>query len=277
MSLRIVLLGVILMTAIGLGLIGLQMSHPAASPVAVAAPVKVHVLTAARVVAGGTLLKDEDIASSEILESQTPADALRDTPETRSNLHGALVLHYLDKGARLTAADILRPRDRGFLAAVLAAGTRAISVGVDSVTGTAGLIWPGDRVDLILTQQLDASQAAANHRVVGETILSDVRVIAVDQKMVQGADEAGSTIGNVARTVTLEVTPEQAERVAVAERLGQLSVTVRSMADAGNGHKPKSGAVYASDVSTAVQAAPATTDFKMLVIQGTEHQEMKFQ
>ena len=55
-------------------------------------------------------------------------------------------------------ADVLRPRDRGFLAAVLAPGTRAVSIAVDPVSGVGGLIWPGDRVDVILTQEIPASR-----------------------------------------------------------------------------------------------------------------------
>ena len=86
-------------------------------------------------------------------------------------MRGALLRHYLNSGAILTAGDVLHPRERGFLAAVLAPGARAISVGVDAVTGNGGLIWPGDRVDMILTQQLDEKDAPIAKRFVGETEL----------------------------------------------------------------------------------------------------------
>jgi pilus assembly protein CpaB len=107
-----------------------------------------------------------------------------------------------------------------------------VAVGVDAVAGTAGLIWPGDRVDVILTQSLDDKDASPGHRISGETVLHDVRVIAVDQDLTQGATP-GSVPGGGApnqratsRTVTLEVSPSGAERVAVATRLGKLSLSV---------------------------------------------------
>jgi pilus assembly protein CpaB len=109
----------------------------------------------------------------------------------------------------------MRPGDHGFLAAVLTPGWRATAVAVDAVSGTAGLIWPGDHVDLILTQEISqqagAPQASGN-RIAAETVLKDVRVIAVDQQLVQGAAGANGEGGS--KTVTLEVTPEDVERVA---------------------------------------------------------------
>ena len=125
----------------------------------------------------------------------------------------------------------MRAGERGFLAAVLGPGLRATTVGVDSITGTAGLIWPGDHVDLILTETLDDPAAPLGRRIAGETVLHNVRVIAIDQELMQGATAtAVNTNGGGAqsRTVTLEVTPENAERVAVATRLGHLSLSVIS-------------------------------------------------
>jgi pilus assembly protein CpaB len=104
---------------------------------------------------------------------------------------------------------------------------RAVSVAVDAVSGSAGLIWPGDRVDLILTQALDDPTLTAGRRVAAETVLSDARVIAVDQQLVQGQAPDGA-VAPANRTATLEVTPAQAERVLVAGRLGKLSLSVLS-------------------------------------------------
>ena len=73
----------------------------------------------------------------------------------RTGLTGAMVRRSLGAGEFLLATDVMRPGDHGFLAAVLGPDMRAASVGVDNVSGSAGLIWPGDRVDLILTQSLD--------------------------------------------------------------------------------------------------------------------------
>jgi pilus assembly protein CpaB len=119
---------------------------------------------------------------------------------------------------------------------------------VDAVTGTAGLIWPGDHVDLILTETLDDPSMPQGRRVAGETVLHNVRVIAIDQELMQGATAPSSAMNfNAAqsRTVTLEVTPENAERVAVATRLGHLSLSVISAEAPG----------VAADTVTAIPAA----------------------
>jgi pilus assembly protein CpaB len=162
----------------------------------------------------------------------------------------------------------MRPGDHGFLAAVLGPDTRAVTVGVDMVSGTAGLIWPGDRVDLILTQTIDRPTVSSGHRFAAETVLSNVRVIAIDQQLVQGASP-DTAEAKPARTVTLEVAATEAERVAVAERLGRLSLVVRS-ADQTAAPRPglpgEAAAVpnttWAGDVSPALnhtdQGAPNT-------------------
>ena len=124
----------------------------------------------------------------------------------------------------------MRPGDHGFLAAVLAPGMRAVTIAVDNTTGSAGLIWPGDQVDLILTADRSTKpNLPIGHRVAAETVLSNARVIAIDQQIMQGAVAAPDS---QAKTVTLEVTEEQAERVSVATRLGRLSLSVRSAEDA---------------------------------------------
>src|SRR5262249_14436155 len=153
--------------------------------------------------------------------------------------------------------EVMRPGDHGFLAAVLGAGMRAVTVGVDAITGSAGLIWPGDRVDLILTQNIQDTTLPVGRRVAAETVLSDVRVIAIDQQLVQGAEASSSATQG--RTVTLEVTQDQASRVSVAVRLGRLSLAVRS-AEAATGQQLAAapGTTWAVDVSPALGAeAPA--------------------
>jgi pilus assembly protein CpaB len=175
------------------------------------------------------------------------------------------------------AGDVLHPRDRGFLAAVLAPGARAISLGVDAVTGNGGLIWPGDKVDVILTQELDQKDASPARRFVGETVLSDVRVVAVDQSITQGAVASGdNATGRVARTVTLEVTPQQAERAAVAERLGQVTLAIRAM-DGVDDATGRRGSIYGGDVSPALGAGKTQGAASMRVFDGKDVREVKFQ
>ena len=139
-------------------------------------------------------------------------------------------------GSRIAAsatADATRSGDLGFLASVLSPGMHALTVGVDGVTDTAAPIWPGDRVDLILTQEMSSDTAPAGHRVTTSMVLPKVRVIAIDQQGAQGASPENSQ--KPARSVTFEVNRDQAERVSVATRLGRLWLAARP---AGAAHQP---------------------------------------
>ena len=233
MALRLVLIVVIILGVAGLGVLGviaMAPAPPAAHQAAEAPPVRASILVAARPVQAGTLLKPEDIAAQDIALSVLPEGALRDAPEARLDLIGAMVRRTLGQGDPLRLDAVLRPGENGFLAAVLAPGMRAVTVGVDAVSGTAGLIWPGDRVDVILTQAFDDNDAAPARRVAGEAVLTAARVIAVDRHLVQGMQPGavGDSLRETNRTVTLEVTPGEATRIAVANRLGRLSLALRA-------------------------------------------------
>jgi pilus assembly protein CpaB len=282
MPLRLILSGLLLLTALGLGLVGYQVTRPpktvtvAAVPEAPPPPLTIDVLAAAHGLPAGTLIKDTDFTKLSVRSAEVPQGALTDTPEARAGLHGALLRRYLDSGNTLMAGDVLHPRDRGFLAAVLAPGALAISVGVDAITGGGGLIWPGDRVDVILTQELGEKDAPLAKRFVGETVLNDVRVVAVDQSIAQGAIVSGdNATGRLARTITLEVTPQQAERAAVAERLGKVTLAIRAMdgvAEAPGGRS----SVYGGDVSRALADRTIPGALRMRVIEGKDAREVSF-
>jgi pilus assembly protein CpaB len=200
---------------------------PDAGPQAMAPEPKAIMLVTAHPIRGGSLLKPEDLTGHEVVRDEMPAGASLDTPQTRSSLAGAMIRHSLAEGQPILPADVVRPGEHGFLAAVLAPNMRAITVAVDAVSGTAGLIWPGDRVDLILTQSLNDPTLTAGRRVAAETVLTGARVIAIDQMIVQGQAPDGS-VTPANRTATLEVTSAQAERVLVAGHLGNLSLSVLS-------------------------------------------------
>ena len=283
MPLRIFLSGLLLLTALGLGLIGYQVTRPPKTVMVTAVadapppPLTVDVLVAARSLPAGTLMKDEDFTKRAVPSGDVPKGALTDNPEARGDLRGALLRHYLDANNVLMSGDVLHPRDRGFLAAVLTPGTRAISVGVDAITGDGGLIWPGDRVDLILTQQLDDKDTPLAKRFVSETVLSDVRVVAVDQSIAQGAVAAGdNTTGRLARTVTLEVTPQQAERAALADRLGKITLAIRAADAVAEATDPR-GSVYGGDISPALADGSAPNSPRMRIIEGKDAREVRFQ
>jgi pilus assembly protein CpaB len=155
-------------------------------------------------------------------------------------------------------------------------------VGVDAVSGTAGLIWPGDHVDLILTEQIDDPNVPIGKRFAGETVLKDVRVIAIDQQLVQGGNAGGPGAENAgSRTVTLEVTPEDAERVAVATRLGKLALAVRPVDAATRAVTTGHDVTWSGDVSSALSQIRRTGDTAVTptlhVYSGTsDYKEYKF-
>jgi pilus assembly protein CpaB len=278
---RSVLILVLFLMAAGLGYVayeGMQPREPVQQ--AAAPPPTVRVLVAAAPLHPGTLLKDQDIRDRALPPEEVPEGALPATIEQREELRGAMLRRYLAPGEMLAREDVLRPRDRGFLAAVLKPGMRAVAIGVDARTGAAGLIFPGDLVDVILTQTFSANDASTARRVTAETVLTGVRVIAVDQMITQGAPiPSGSArpTQEVARTVTMEVSPEQSERLAVAERLGQLILALRPI-DAPSDEQTArpTATVFGGDVSPALSSTEAPAAPRMRVIQGNAVNDVTF-
>lgn len=256
MALRVMFFALMALGLLGLGFIGYASTRPQ-QEAAAAAPARIvttRVLTAARDVAAGNLLKPGDLAFREVPTATIPPGATPDNEEERRALIGAMLRRSLGMNELIHEADALRPGDHGFLAAVLKGDMRAVTVGVDAITSTAGLIWPGDRVDLILTQTINEPNLPVGRRIVAETVVSDVRVIAIDQRMVEGAVNGGPSPD--ARTVTLEVNKNDAQNVQVAIRLGRLSLSVRPADSLPNDPAAPAAPVttFASDVSPALSA-----------------------
>jgi pilus assembly protein CpaB len=265
----------------GFGAVAWINLHPVRAPAPTEAPApndRVALLIAARPLRAGTLLKPEDLTVEQRAPKDVPAGARIDTEAARDELMGALVRRNLGKGEVMLASDALNPGDRGFLAAVLGSGMRAVTVGVDAVSGLSGLVWPGDRVDLILTQSQDGTDVPPSRRVSGETVLHDVRVLAIDRQLIQGATSE-SPESQAARTVTLEVTPADAERVMVAARLGHLSLSVVAVAQESPAAsvRPGSGVTWGGDVSSALRGGTSTDSTTVRLFQGpSESKEIHF-
>ncbi|MBB5372338.1 Flp pilus assembly protein CpaB [Acidocella aromatica] len=219
---------------------------------AVPVPQTEQILVAAQPLPAGSLLQPSQVASATIPVTGAPSDVLIDTPQNRASLTGSMVRTALSQGAPLLNSQVIHPGDHGFLAAVLAPGMRAVTVAVDNVTGANGLIWPGDNVDVLLTQSVSGVSDAKS--IAAEVVLSNVRVIASGAQVVKDA----STANNSVQTVTLEVTPEQASRCLVAINLGKLSLIVHSAETAPAGAEQAQSApqqpVWAGDVSPALAA-----------------------
>ena len=230
----------------------------APAPVTQVAPVAQRaVLVAAGPLLAGTLIKPADLDEKSMPADQVPTGASDSTPQTRSQLFGAMIRHSLAQGEVILPDAVMRSGDHGFLAAVLQPGMRAMTLGAEALTSDLDLVFPGDHVDVILIQQADAAGVAASRRVFGNTVLSDIRVLAVDQQMIDGA-AADKAIPKGARTVTVEVTGDQATRLAVAMHLGKLSLSVRA-SNRTNAVADIAGAAattWAGDVSPGLSKGP---------------------
>lgn len=153
---------------------------------------------------------------------------------------GTVVRQGITAGEPVTEARLVKPGERGFMAAVLSPGMRAVTIPIDATSGIAGFVFPGDRVDVILTHSLvketEAQEEGRIPRRASETILTDVRVVAMDQSTNDQATEAA-----VRRSATLEVSPKQAEIVAVSTELGHLSLSLRALAKKEDSNKNTAG------------------------------------
>ena len=185
-----------------------------------------QVLVAKADLAIGTLLRPDMLHWQAWPDASLPPNYAVAGERKAEDFTGALVRFPISAGEPVTDAKVVTPGNAGFLAAVLPAGARAVSVPVTVTTGISGFIFPGDRVDLILTHIIpqDSTQAQGERRA-SETVLRDIRVLAIDQK-VEG--KPGEPV--VARTATLEVTPKQSEVIAITQEMGHLSLSLRSLA-----------------------------------------------
>ncbi len=260
---------VLIVALIAVSIFGMSLLNQSKQEAVVAAPTSI-VLVAANPLAAGSLLQPADIGSGAVLASAVPAGASLDTPANRSALIGSMVRSAMTPGTPILDTSVIHPGDHGFLAGVLLPGMRAVTVGVDAISGANGLIWPGDSVDVLLTQTI--AGAPQSKSIASEVVLSDVRVIATGQQLVKSAGQAGDT-GPPAQTVTLEVTPDQAARCLVASNLGKLSLIVHSAAavTAAQPGTAAAGPIYSGDVSPAMaNAHPSSPEVSTVhVFEGT--------
>jgi pilus assembly protein CpaB len=229
MNLRALLFGLLALIAAGVTFFGakswLEAQRRAMVPVATApkpAAKATMVLVAKQNLPQGTLLQP-----THLRWQAWPDETLSETYAVQGkrkieDFVGAVVRQGIAGGEPITNARVVFPGERGFLAAVLEPGMRAVTVPINATSGIAGFVFPGDRVDLILTHNYDKASGAA--RKGSETVLADVRVLAIDQR---SDDQANKP--DVGRTATLEVTPKQSEMIPLITELGRLSLALRSL------------------------------------------------
>jgi pilus assembly protein CpaB len=189
------------------------------------------VLVARKALPVGTIVDAESLAfqawPKELIQNAYYTEGAPDADVTK--LIGTVVRNPITAGQPLTKGTLVGPNDRGFLAAALGPGMRAVTVPVSATTGVAGFIFPGDRVDMVLTQDVTGGGDGPALKV-SETIVRNLRVLATDQR-IDSKDAEGKTVVKTSNTVTVEATPRLAEKIAVAQTMGSLSLVLRSIAD----------------------------------------------
>jgi len=249
---KLVLLLGALIIAVGTAFAARSMFAGNAAPEAVAAPEPTgpKVLVAQRALPSGTIITADALGYQQWPEELVQDAYFLDGESDVNQLLGTVVRYPVTAGEPVTQGSLVSPGDRGFLAAALGPGMRAVTVPVSARTGVGGFVFPGDRVDLVLTQTVEGEgrplQAA-------ETVLRNLRVLATDQSTEQVTDEQGKTMVRAFRTVTLEVTPKIAEKIAVAQTVGTLSLVLRSIAD---NQAELERAIAAGDVKIPEDATP---------------------
>jgi pilus assembly protein CpaB len=187
-------------------------------------------------VAKSDLSRGQVIANQDIGWQTWPAEAANsnfikksDRPDAIDQFVGAIVRVAMVAGDPIRDPNVVMAKGSGFMAAVLPQGMRAVAVDISPETGAGGFILPDDRVDVLLTRHDKAAEKATGvEKFTSDTILSNVRVLAVDQTL----DEKGGTKVVVGKTATLELTEQQAETLQLAKQTGTISLTLRSLLDA---------------------------------------------
>ena len=288
MSVRnIILILVAVAITAGTGLVARSwISSQRPPPVAAAPPPsvkKTFVLVADKDLPAGTFIKENLLTWQSWPDEKPHPSYLIKNKDDETLLFGSVVRRGISAGQPITSGRIVKSGDRGFLAAVLRPGYRAVSLRINATSSIAGLIFPGDRVDIILTHSVKVD---GPRRRVSETVLTNVRILAIDQKT--NDQDSAPKLG---KNATFEVTPKQAEMLSVLSDLGKLSLSLRSLAKdeaelqrLANSDEPlaetnaEKGKTHTwdSEVSHLLRQPSASNQQKVQVIRGGRTTELRF-
>ncbi len=227
---------VVLVVAIGAGgiaamLAGRSEKAPATKAVALEKPATVDVLVAKSDIGMGQSVSPADISWQQWPEGAATGNFIRkqDRPQAIENLSGQIARYPFVAGEPIREAKLVNAKGSGFMAAILPSGMRAVSTQISPETGAGGFILPNDHVDVILSRRDRQAEKASGSEVhTSEIILSNVRVLAIDQNV----EEKNGNKVVIGKTATLELTPGQAETLTLSQQLGTLSLALRSITDA---------------------------------------------
>jgi len=225
---------VVLTIAVGAGGIAAYLASGSDNKPAPAAPVAqlqtVDVLVAKSDIGLGQAVKPEDMQWQTWPAATASNVFIRrsERPNATTEIVGSIARAPFIAGEPIREQKLVKADGSGFMAAILPSGMRAVSTEISPETGAGGFILPNDRVDVILSKhEKNPDRAAAPDMVISEIILSNIRVLAIDQAPKE-KDGQNSVVG---KTVTLELKPEQTETLARARQSGTLSLALRSIAD----------------------------------------------
>ncbi len=213
-----------------------HMSNASSAPIAMAAaaaPTGPQVLVATRPLPVGTILVPDSFKfqpwPKDVIDGAYYVQGAAGVEPGK--MAGWVVRNAITAGQPLTQGSLVSPGDRGFLAAALSPGMRAVTVAVSGASAVAGFVFPGDRVDVVLTEEIAASGDGSQSLKTAATILRNVRVLATDQRTDNMPTPDGKTAVSTFTMVTVEATPKLAEKIAVSQKLGSLSLSLRPLAD----------------------------------------------
>jgi pilus assembly protein CpaB len=236
---------VVLTVAIGAGGVAAMLAGRSEKPPEQKAAPAVKIDTVDVLVAKADIKIGQTIAAGDMTWQAWPANAntgnfirKREHPGAIEGLSGSIARAPFVGGEPIREAKLVKAKGSGFMAAILPSGKRAVSISVSPETSASGFILPNDHVDIVLTRRdREAEKATGTEVHTSETILNDVRVLAIDQTL----EEKGGQKVVVGKTATLELTPRQVETVELSRQIGTLSLALRSITDVGKGKSSVSG------------------------------------
>src|SRR3954462_4343930 len=190
----------------------------------------VEVLVAKNDIGLGQSVKPEDLQWQTWPAAPASSPFIRrdSRPEAQSQIAGSIARVPLMQGEPIREQKLVRAEGSGFMAAILPSGMRAVSTEISAETAAGGFILPNDRVDLVLTRRLkNPDGGAGNDLILSEAILTNIRVLAIDQAPKE-KDGQNAVVG---RTVTLELKPDQVATLSAARQGGTLTLALRSIVD----------------------------------------------
>jgi pilus assembly protein CpaB len=221
---------------------------PENAPAPVAQFPTVDVLIAKSDIGMGTAIAAEDLQWQAWPAATTGASYVvkKDRPNAIEELAGAITRAPFTAGEPIREAKLIKANGAaGYMAAILPSGMRAVSTEISPETGAGGFILPNDRVDVILSRRPNSDAKGAS-KPVSETILTNVRVLAIDQTV----EEKNGQRVVVGKTATLELSPRQAESLAQSRQLGTLSLALRSLLDASKTTEVDDGPDQKTEINT---------------------------